>query len=79
VLKVLKRQQGRPVPIDEFLRDEGVLSCYTPNHFMRLCNPPNIRRARQVVRGAIGHLRRRGHIIESTREFGQTAYSWYGK
>lgn len=79
VLKVMKRQQGRPIPIDEFLRDEGVLSCYTPKHFMRRCNPPNIRRARQAIRGAVGYLRRRGHIIESTREFGQTAYSWLGK
>lgn len=78
VLKVLNRRQGEPVFIDEFLRDEGVLSCYTPNHFMRRCNPPNIKRARQAIRGAISYLRRKGHVIESTREFGQ-AYSWFGK
>ncbi len=78
VMKVLKRQQGRPVPIDEILSDDGVLSCYTPNHFMRLCNPPNIKRARQAIRGAIGYLRREGHIVESTREFGPTAYIWLG-
>lgn len=79
VLKIFRQQQGKPVPLDEFLADEGVLSCYTPNHFMRLCNPPNVRRARQAIRGAIGYLRRKGHIIESTTEFGQIAYSWQGK
>lgn len=79
VLRVLKRQQGRPVTVDEILQDEGVLSCYTPRHFMLLCNPPNARRARQAIRGAIGYLRRKGHIIESTKEFGPTTYSWLGK
>ncbi|MDD2696684.1 MAG: hypothetical protein PHE52_00800 [Candidatus Pacebacteria bacterium] len=80
VLKVLKRRQGRPVLMDEFLADEGVLSCYTPNHFMRLCSPANVRRTRQAIRGAVGYLRRKGHVIESTRGLGgQIAYIWYGQ
>ncbi len=79
VLRIMKRQQGKPIFIDDFLREEDVLSCYTPNHFMRCCNPPNIRRARKSIMSAIGYLRRKGHVIESTKEFGQIAYSWHGK
>lgn len=79
VLRVLKRQQGKAVSMDELLRDEGILSCYTPRYFMS-CNPPDVRRASQSVKGAIGYLRRKGHTIESARAgFGQTAYIWLGE
>jgi hypothetical protein len=83
VLKVLQRQQeqqpDRFVLLDEFLEDEGVLSCYTPNRLIRFCSPPDFRRARRAIRGSIGYLRKKGHIIESTKEFGQIAYRWCGE
>jgi len=80
VLAVLKKEQGEPVLIDQILADETILTwCYTPKFYMIRCKPPNIRRARKCIMGAISNLRSKGHLIESSRMYGQIAYTWLDK